>query len=144
MSRIHYLISGMRYLIVLLGEAKHFENGEVHYMSIAAIEIGRIAALDVRGMRSAQQQKPQATAGSPPPQSPPAQVSPLRRRRDHPYRPPAIIPIPPRTDMSPPPSPAILPMPRPSRKRKTARMSTSQLPGILQQEGFLNPTPGPF
>lgn len=57
MSRIHYLISGMRYRIVLLGEAKHFENGEVHYRSIAAIEIGRIAPLDVRGMRSAQQQQ---------------------------------------------------------------------------------------
>lgn len=38
-----------------------------------------------------------------PPQSPPAQVSPLRRRRrDHLYRPPAIIPVPPRTDMTPP------------------------------------------
>lgn len=28
---------------VLLGEAQHFENGEVHYRTIAEIEIGRIA-----------------------------------------------------------------------------------------------------
>lgn len=134
----------MRYRVVLLVEAQYFENGEIHYRSIAEIEIGQIAPLDVRGMRSAQQQQPlqlaeqqqpQATAAcSPSPQSPPAQVSPLRRRRrDHPYRPPAIIPVPPRTDKTSPPSPDILPVPRPSRQRQTARMSTSQLPRILQQ-----------
>lgn len=147
MSRIHYIISGMRYRIVLLGEAQHFENGEVHYRTIAEIEIGRISPLDVRGMRAAQQQhqqqqpppsaeqQPQAAADPPAPQSPPAQASPLRRRRrrrEHPYRPPAIIPVPLR-DMTPPPSPAILPVPRPSRQRQTARMSTSQLPRILHQ-----------
>lgn len=126
-------------------EAQHFENGEVHYRTIAEIEIGRISPLDVRGMRAAQQQQqpppsaeqqPQAAADPPAPQSLPAQASPLRRRRrrirEHPYRPPAIIPVPLR-DMTPPPSPAILPVPRPSRQRQTARMSTSQLPRILHQ-----------
>lgn len=37
--RIHYIFSGMRYIIVLLGEAQHFENGEIIYRSIAEIYI---------------------------------------------------------------------------------------------------------
>lgn len=100
MSRTHYLVSGMRYRIILMGEAQHLENGEVRYRTIAENEIGRIAPLDVQGIQrpsSMRQQQPPASPGSPPasPPSPPAKLSPLRRRRVklsplrrrvHPYR----------------------------------------------------------
>lgn len=39
----------MRYRIILLGEAQHLENGELRYRTVAEIEIGRIAPLDVQG-----------------------------------------------------------------------------------------------
>lgn len=150
MSRTHYLISGMRYRIILLGEAQHFENGEIHYRTIAEIEIGQIAPLDVHGIRRTsserrrqqqqQQQQPPASPGS----QPPAQVSPVRRRRVHPYG-EGILPVPcpvtPRTSptpsyilhvprpLTPQSSPAILPV---RHSRPTARMSTSRLPRILR------------
>lgn len=125
MSRIHYLVSGMRYRIILLGEAQHLENGE-------EIEIGRITPLDVQGIQRTssmrqQQQQPPASPGSPP-ASPPSQLSSLRRRRVHPYR-DAILPVP--RPVTPPTSsgPAILPV---RHTRPTARMSTSRLSRILR------------
>lgn len=40
----HYLISGMRYRIILLGEVQHLGNGELRYRTVE-IEIGQIAPL---------------------------------------------------------------------------------------------------
>lgn len=77
MSRIHYIILGMRYRIVLLGEAQHFENGEVHYRTIAEIEIGRIAPPPRRPRNAGGTAAPAAAAPSSGwPSSPPVTACP--------------------------------------------------------------------